>query len=85
MGVGGAPPPLWTRLPKQYLNISLISFDLKVLKYLKRSVAKDCSEDGRGEEGDDGQEDRHAGCERERDFIVGELSDSQGSPPLECL
>ena len=56
-----------------------------MLKYLKRSIAKDCSEDGRGEEGDDGQEDRHAGCERERDFIVGELSDSQGSPPLECL
>ena len=60
-----------------------------MLKYLKRSIAKDCSEDGRGEEGDDGQEDRHAGCERERDFIVGdfkvgELSDSQGSPPLEC-
>ena len=67
-----------------------LSFVLKVLKYLKRSIAKDCSEDGRGEEGDDGQEDRHAGCERERDFIVddfivGELCDSQGSPPLECL
>ena len=85
MEVGGASPPFWTKSPKQYLNISLISFVLKVLKYLKRSIAKDCSEDGRGEEGDDGQEDRHAGCERERDFIVGELSDSQGSPPLECL
>ena len=65
-----------------------------MLKYLKRSVAKDCGEDGRGEEGDDGQEHRHAGCEREHDFIVddfivgdfivGELSDSQGSP-RECL
>ena len=85
MEVGGAPHPFCTKLPKQYLNISLISFDFKMLKYLKRSVAKDCSEDGRGEEGDDGQEDRHAGCERERNFIVGELSDSQGSPSLECL
>ena len=61
-----------------------------MLKYLKGSIAEDCGEDGRGEEGDDGQQDRHAGCERERDFIVddfivGELSDFQGGPPLECL
>ena len=61
-----------------------------VLLNLKRSIAKDCGEDGRGEEGDDGQEDRHAGCERGQDFtvddfIVDEHSDSQGSPPLECL
>ena len=44
-----------------------------MLKYFKGSIAKDCGEDGRGEEGDDGQEHRHTGCERERDFIVGEL------------
>ena len=68
---------------ERFLNLSFYS--QSQLKYLKRSIAEDCGEDGRGEEGDDGQEDRHAGCERERDFIIGELSDSQGSSSLDCL
>ena len=46
-----------------------------VLLNLKRSIAKDCGEDGRGEEGDDGQEHRHAGCDNGDDFIFGELID----------
>ena len=43
-----------------------------VLLNLKRSIAKDCGEDGRGEEGDDGQQHRHAGCDIGEDFKVGD-------------
>ena len=52
--------------------------------YLKRSIAKDCSEDGRGEEGDDGQQDCHAGCDSDsgNDFIV---EDTQGHPTPDCI
>ena len=47
--------------------------------YLNSTIAKDCLEDGRWEEGDDGQQDCHAGCDsKENDMI--ERSEVKISP-----
>ena len=50
--------------------ISHLSFYLYYSFHLRGPITKNGGEDGRGEEGDDSQQDRHTSCESEDDFLV---------------